>query len=225
MVGPWLLLGTALAAEPLPASATDPGAAVYGMRGVDYACAVCQALEGKDLARVTATSSLAGGRYQPAMALDGDLSTAWCEGAEGTGAGQALKIELARPLMLEAVGLRGGYFKTAELLAANGRIRAVRLRTDTGVDQVMRFADPAVPMAWDPSLGGPEAGAIDPTRWFQQAREGEIPRHAVDRAATAETPPLVRWLSLELVEVWPGSRYGDTCLSEVELLLIDPAEL
>lgn len=210
-------------ASPLPATATDPGAAAYGLRGVDWACAVCQSLDLANLDEVQVSTFLQqDARYGGSKALDGQLATAWCEGVEGPGIGQTLRVRLRKPMLLNAVGMRGGYFKSEDLLAANGRVRAVRLTTSTGVDQVLRFADPAVPMRFDPSLGSAsEAGPIPATEWFERAATGEMPRHAVQGGEDAP----VEWLQLELLEVWPGSRYTDTCISEIELLVVDPADL
>ncbi len=218
-------------ASPLPSTAVDPGGAIYGMRGVDHACAPCIAVGPEHIAALTASSVLDDApAYAASMLFDGKPETAWCEGVPGEGVpgegpGQTVRVELKRPMMLDAVGLRGGYFKNAELLGANGRVRSLRLRASNGQDQVLHFADPTVPLRWDPSLGSGDAARVDPAGWFTQARDAEIARHSARPEGAAEDPTPVTWIELELLQVWPGSRYQDTCISEVELLVVDPEEL
>ncbi|MCB9779597.1 MAG: hypothetical protein H6742_13620 [Alphaproteobacteria bacterium] len=197
--------------------------ALYGLRGVDYACAPCQGLPLAELDDLKVSSYLdRNQRYAGSRALDGDLQTAWCEGAEGPGVGQTLRIVLRRPLLLEAVGLWGGYFKDAELLAANARVKTAKLTTSAGTEQLLHFADPTAPLARDPSLGS-DAPPI--TDWYAHMIQGEVPRLHVDPPAGQDGPFEVTWLQLEVVDVYPGSRYADLCISELDLLVVDPREL
>ena len=211
----------------LPTTAADTDAAVYGLVGVDYACAPCQGLDLANLDEVRVSSHLKGEqRYSGSRALDGKLDTAWCEGADGTGVGETMRIRLRKPMFLDAVGMYGGYFKDEALLAKNGRIRAVRLTTSDGVDQILRFADPTVPLDHDPSVSpDSEPYTIAPGEWFSRMGRGEVPRHTVAGPVGGGEAQPITWLNLEILEVWPGTEYEDTCLSEVDLLFVDPAEL
>lgn len=212
---------TAPAPAEAAAAPAEPDIALYGLRGVDWACAPCQGLDLANLDEVKVSSWLERDpRYGGSKALDGKLETAWCEGADGPGVGETLRITLREERFLDAVGVRGGYFKGEELLVANGRIKALRLTTDAGHDEVMALADPTVALQRDPSIGPEhEAGHIEPGTWYERAATAEIPRHGM---SSSDQP--IRWLQLEITEVWPGSRYPDTCISEIELLLIDPED-
>ena len=198
-------------AETPPADASG-----YGMKGVDYACAPCGELTaqmGVDV-KATATSTLAG--YPAANVIGSDRTKAWCEGEDGTGVGSKLKVAFGRPLVVHGVALWGGFFKRADLLAANGRVKTVRIRTESGVEETVRLADPTVALKTDPSTNRPIEGA-----WFDHVLHAEPPWYVLQD----ESGKPSGWVELEILEVYPGSKYTDTCVSGVDVMTIDPAEL
>jgi len=73
-----------------------------------------------------------GRTYSIRDTLDGDTRTAWNNhsAVRGSGVGETLTYRFARPLHLTRIELMNGYAKTAELYAANGRIRGVNIVTD-----------------------------------------------------------------------------------------------
>ncbi|MCA9572647.1 MAG: hypothetical protein KC656_32630, partial [Myxococcales bacterium] len=68
----------------------------------------------------------------------------------------------------------------------------------------------------DPSSG---AAVSD---WFAHMVEAEPPWRVLD---SAEGKPPAQKVSIELLEVWPGKKYQDTCVSRVDIMTIDPEEL
>lgn len=205
------------APEPEPEAPPAPEPGMFGMRGVDWACAVCSDLlstPGVDV-QVTASSVLDPEKYAASNVLGPDLAKAWCEGEkDGPGIGSTLKVEFGRPLMIDAIGVYGGFFKSLDLLGANGRIETFRLTTDNGVDQVYTLEDPAKPKKVDPSTSQP----IDD--WFAALQQGEPPWqrvHGTEKPAT--------WAQIEILSVYPGAKYTDTCVSRIDLLVVDPEEL
>jgi hypothetical protein len=70
--------------------------------------------------------------YSIRNTLDGDTRTAWnSHGAvDGSGVGETLTYRFSSPVHLVRVDLVDGYAKTAELRAANGRIRGVVILTE-----------------------------------------------------------------------------------------------
>lgn len=203
---------------PLLALADEP--AIYGMKGVDHGCAACQRLEASQV-KIKASSTLAGKGYAVAGLLDDAVESAWCEGAPNPGVGEALRIELKQPMRLYAVGVRGGYFKSERLLADNARVKTLEVRTSAGANATLRLADPTVPLATDPSVPAEQA-AIDPATWFERAATGEIPRVLLGEDPAALAP--VEWVELRVTGVFTGARYEDLCISELELLVIEPDE-
>lgn len=166
-----------------------------------------------------ASSSLApegGHSYEPAKALDGEPGTAWCEGAPGDGEGQWLEVRAEAPArpgwecaFLDATVVPG-LAATPKAYAANGRPRRVKLgpcaggpgveakiteaRGDTGHDQRVHIAWRADRM----SALGPELERAP--IWIQ------LPPRALggERAC----------LRLTILDVLPGEKFHDTCVSE-----------
>jgi hypothetical protein len=102
---------------------------------VTRASATCQSPSSVDAAGNQVT-------YEPAMAHDGDHSTAWR--CNGPGRGQSLTVSLPEGTVVAEVGLVPGYAKTdpvsgADRYAENNRITRVRWRFDDGSTYVQRM--------------------------------------------------------------------------------------
>ncbi len=195
-------------------SSAFAGEASYGILCADINCASCQP---PAIASVDADSSLKG-NYGPQLAFDGDLSTAWCEGASGTGLHQSINITLSQPGVIEAIFVHGGYFKSAPLLAANGRVKALSLVAGDAEGPQVRaevsLQDPAAVPAIDPCSPG-EPNALSAEEWFSRTRDASGAMvWTNDGDAQSVTS-----ISLTLADVYPGSKYEDTCISEIQILM------
>lgn len=96
-----------------------------------------------DISRVAASSQLAPEgsiSYEPALAVDGDPTTAWNEGAEGSGEGERLQLELADDSWVRRIVIRNGYQKDGRSFFDNARAARVLLRFDE-VAYVVDLAD------------------------------------------------------------------------------------
>lgn len=206
----------ALAADPPPA---EPPAA-YGLLGVDWACSGCTGVLAEHLLSVTASSSLKGS-YGPANALDGKPETAWCEGAEGQGAGSWLEIRFKAPVHLDAVQLSGGYFKSAELLAANARPSRVTITLDGGRSFTRALVGPTL-LGRDDISGQP---ITDARVWFERARQAPPILGVPDAWADANTMKLTSSVRITMDATLAGKKYADACISEIGLIFADPKEL
>ncbi|MFT4975041.1 MAG: hypothetical protein ACI8S6_000928 [Myxococcota bacterium] len=191
--------------------------ASYGIVCADIACASC---EPAPIASATSDSVLPG--YGPELAFDGDLSTAWCEGTSGTGVGRSVDIVLSEPRAIEAILVHGGYFKSASILSANGRIRELSMVAGNAEGPQHRaslvFQDPSVVPLRDPCLPPGEAGAaLSGADWFARtcAASGALAWHNDDNQSITR-------ISLTIADVYPGARYEDTCISEIQILTRDP---
>jgi hypothetical protein len=139
---------------------------------------------------VTASSALASdtGRYLPARLGDGDPGTAWCEGAEGLGVGETIRVTLPTPGH-PIVGVTPGYFKSADVLRWNGRVR--RLRVSTDVSAPIDLVFPALDGTGDPLRLAPAWVDLD--------------------------APGASWVEAMVVEVDPGTKHADTCISAFDI--------
>ncbi len=78
--------------------------------------------------------------YEPAQAIDGDPTTAWNEGAEGSGEGEQLRLDLTGPSWVERIVLRNGYQKDDRAFFDNARAARVLVRFDAA-SYVVDLAD------------------------------------------------------------------------------------
>ena len=185
--------------------------------------------------------------HAPSMLVDGDHRTGWVEGDEGDGVG----VEVVVPSLLdltEPVWIWAGYGKSAELFAANGRPRRVR------VDVLrLRAAEPdshdatgcSTSMYVEPVVVAGHVVALRDFNGYQVLSLPEFPREQyleypeewllmdgeermhyqamVDagEAVAYERQPrdYAYLLRLTLLEVYPGSRYSDTVISELTNVL------
>lgn len=81
-------------------------------------------------ASVEASSTLAGGDYDVGNLADEDLTTAWHEGAEGTGEGESITFRFEKEERIYGLAFIPGYLKSSELYVKNGH--PVELRVDAG---------------------------------------------------------------------------------------------
>jgi len=150
---------------------------------------VTEAINLTPLATVSASSHLRTdrwGQYQPWMAIDGALGTAWVEGVAGSGVGEWIMLTFPGMIEVHSISMDVGYDKNADLFAKNNRIKRVTLIFSSGEQIELGFAD----------------------------RRG------------METIPLVRapgpniettYVKVVIEEVFPGWKYDDTCVAEIEV--------
>ncbi len=123
--------------------------------------------------------------YHPNYVLDGNPATAWVEGVDGDGAGQAITWTTSAVASVRTVTLRirNGYQKSEALFKANGAPQEVRIRVHGGVEKTVTLTH---------TLGWQEV-TID---------NGGLP---------------MRGITLTIDSTYPGTKYLDTCLSDVEV--------
>jgi len=150
---------------------------------------VTEAINLTPLATVSASSHLRTdrwGQYQPWMAIDGALGTAWVEGVSGSGVGEWIVLTFPGMIEVHSISMDVGYDKNADVFAKNNRIKRVTLIFSSGEQIELGFAD----------------------------KRG------------MQTIPLIRapgpniqttYVKVVIEEVFPGWKYDDTCLAEIEV--------
>jgi len=111
--------------------------------------------------------------------LDGNLETAWNDGAAGPGVGEKLTYRFRNPVDVKTIGLVNGFASTPELFKENARIRSMVVITD--------FARFPITL--------PDSSA---------RQELNLP---FGRTASVQ---------IEVVSVYPGSKYEDLALTEID---------
>jgi len=129
--------------------------------------------------------------YHPTYVLDDDPKTAWVEGAEGDGVGESLTVRVSSLRQARAVRVvvTPGYQKSKDLFAANGFPTKVELVVRDASDDVTAKQDLTLAPKWGPQ--------------------------------TFEVPVTggVASMTLTLREVKAGTKYKDTCLSDLQLFV------
>lgn len=166
--------------------------------------------------KLDASSTLAhpGNRHSVAKLMDGDPTTAWCEGREGNGEGESLTVrfdaQTAEPYCSpEGIAIIPGYAKSAQTYLQNGRVSKLRIE-DCG--------DPSSYVV----IRLPANEDFNQSAVFIGSYGAFIPDDAVAarggnwaRAERTNGPVCLRFTILETL---PGSRFSDTCISELAFI-------
>jgi hypothetical protein len=79
--------------------------------------------------------------YRATNLLDGDLTTAWEEGAKGPGLGEWVRFEFSKPVVIARIEIANGYQKDDERFAGNPRVKSLKVEYSNGVTQLIDLAD------------------------------------------------------------------------------------
>jgi hypothetical protein len=150
--------------------------------------------------------------YEPKNLFDNDLNTAWCEGVKGHGEGQWVEFNFAGNVSVGAIGIINGYTKREALYYANNRIKKIKLDVEYQPGEY----DERNPSGESKKDLKKETTAID----LKQLQFNELNKNV--------QAPFISWLAdyddnyrrvnkirLTILEVSPGTKYNDTCISEV----------
>lgn len=153
-----------------------------------------------------------GCKYAPGRLLDGDEKTAWVEGAQGNGIGEVVVVPLE---VAKGVEVFAGYGKSEALYRANARPKT--LRVSVLRIQKIDFADGTIEGAeifqgLEP-VGTTEVSLKDHFGWQP------LPLTEAQKISDGHEGAGGRaMLALEILEVYPGSKYEDTAISELRAL-------
>ena len=130
--------------------------------------------------------------YHPYYVLDDDPKTAWVEGEPGNGEGSSLFLDVSRLRSARAVKLRlrNGYQKSARLLQANSAPKDVVVRLHDSDGEV----------------------AIHRVRLAREMGWQEVVTPVPEGSGLSS-------VQLTYESVHPGTRYEDTCISDIQVLV------
>ncbi len=97
--------------------------------------------------------------FRPTNLLDGDLTSAWNEGAEGTGLGQWVRLEFQDIITLARIEIANGYQRDEERFSGTIRIKSIELQYSDGATQVVQLRDIEGLQVIEP--------AVDETEWIK----------------------------------------------------------
>jgi hypothetical protein len=144
-----------------------------------------------DFHRYAAAASSEKKEYPAQNIADLSRETAWVAGKNG-GIGETITLTLTKPVHVDQIGIIPGYTKSKTLYFANNRIK--ELEVSVNGDQPVTASLPDEYISFMP---GSKKG-------YQLIDLGQYPGAA-------------KTITLKVKQVYPGSKYNDTCISEVLL--------
>ncbi|MGO9437199.1 MAG: NADase-type glycan-binding domain-containing protein [Terracidiphilus sp.] len=129
--------------------------------------------------------------YPVANIADTADDTAWVAGKNG-GIGESFTLTLVQPTHVDQIGIVPGFAKSRQLYFANNRIEQL----DVSVN------------------GGPPVMVMLPDEYISFGPDSQKGYHLIDLGTYTG---LAKTLTLTVRKVYPGSRYNDTCISEILL--------
>ncbi|HMD70591.1 MAG TPA: DUF4424 family protein [Bryobacteraceae bacterium] len=122
---------------------------------------------------------------------DFNNATAWVAGKNG-GIGESVTLTLDKPLHVDQIGIVPGYGKSKQLYFANNRIEQLEVSVNGGAPRPVTLADEYI--------------TFTPHSWkaYQLIELGPYSGEA-------------KSITLTVKKVYPGTRYNDTCISEILL--------
>lgn len=148
--------------------------------------------------------------YSGYSAVDGNTTTAWVEGVAGHGKGESLvitKLDLSKKMEILS-----GYGKSQALFVANSRPKMINIH-------IVR----SLPQPGGQSQCGSNYEAL------KIISTSKVNLKDINQFQPLPIPPFKKetylfqneqwdyqyWLMIELIDIYPGTKYQDTCISEI----------
>ncbi len=165
------------------------------------------------------------GRYSPRNLFDHNTATAWVEGEAGSGSGSYVLTGVSRGLKKYLI-IYNGYQQTESLFKKNNRVRELKISLYAGYSfdaMAGQFGFEAESL----SLGEPVTVTLDdtigPQRFklpFDPVKAGKLKesgrRKFIDDFSPGDGVKDFFFLKFEIVSVYPGTKWDDTCISGIE---------
>jgi hypothetical protein len=155
-----------------PISPSTNAAACASKDGVQYC-----------VSSVLPTSGVNTAHYGPRSLFDGDMSTAWAEGAAGAGDQEWVLLSWPAEQSLRGIHVANGYAKSSQLFMKNGRVKRLRLTFPDGQSASLPVRDAPEPQIL--SLPSPVRA-----QWVKIEIEDAIPGEKYSDTAISELQPL-----------------------------------
>jgi hypothetical protein len=138
----------------------------------------------------TASSSLASTSltdFRPTNLLDGDATTAWVEGAKGTGAGSWVNLQFDHAVSVARIEIANGYQADDTHFQDFVRVKSLELDYSDGTRQVVQLLDEQGLQVIEPAVG------------------------------KDSKPISTDWIKLVILSVYPAYQFSEAALSEVRV--------
>jgi hypothetical protein len=178
------------------------------------------------------------GKYGGFNLFDRNPATAWVEGVDGDGIGQTFMIGVGKELKAN-IFILNGYQKSDDLFSQNNRIKALRLTLYVGfmipgdvteiyaMFHAVIFAKPVeimleddfgtqqIPLPFD--ITAAEAFKEKQMTVFLNDFKTRMDEMQQSSEGFAKEPEIQYFLKFEILDVYKGTKYDDTCISDIWL--------
>lgn len=140
-------------------------------------------------------ASQGGKTYYASCLIDGDVNTCWAEGASGTGAGETIELDLGKKQTVYGLIISNGYLESRYLYGVNGKVAVVTVSAADGTVQQAEL-------------------------WVPEFDEVKEPFETYDRPESwinFDHPAYTDKIMITLDDAVAGSKYEDTCISEIRV--------
>ena len=161
-------------------------------------------------------------KYSAVSAIDGDYQTAWVEGASGDGIGESIFVSIPNNCIV--INIQGGYGKSETLFYQNNRPKTVRLKCHVGINPTGYVSE--ISSIFKTQKYSKEyiihLADIDSLQSFafpfKRSKLSSFSDSLKDLYFEQFTEPIFQMLyfvEIEIVDIYKGSKYNDTCISEI----------
>lgn len=97
----------------------------------------------QNISAVYATSELAEANvvHSASRIMDGDKNTAWVEGVDGQGYGQAVRFDFNNVYLVSGIRIRSGYHKNDDIYYKNSRPKEICIGYSDGTSEIFKLDD------------------------------------------------------------------------------------
>jgi hypothetical protein len=141
--------------------------------------------------------------YSVKNLFDGDLSTCWAEGKKGWGIGEWIRISMHPGTTIYKISIANGYQKSKKLYYQNGAVKKIEIGVEYWNGESKSFKITLDNMGYTADSLQSEGDFHDV---FPVIRIGDY----------ADLDPMKK-ITLKILEVYTGTKYEDTCISEIFL--------
>lgn len=161
-------------------------------------------------------------KYGAVNLFDGDFSTAWVEGVKGDGVGESVFISV--PYNCKTINIHNGYGKSESLLRENNRVKRLKLTCYAGINPTGHITEIAYAFKTklypkDFYIDLQDVDSIQTFNFpFTPKELIEFKEQVKNQYLENFTEPIYQMaiiVKLEIEEVYKGTKYDDTCISEI----------
>ncbi|MDY0200486.1 MAG: hypothetical protein RBR40_05815 [Tenuifilaceae bacterium] len=165
---------------------------------------------------------LGNGRFSAISAVDGNYQTAWVEGVAGHGIGESIFVSM--PNNCSVMNILSGYGKSRALFYQNSRPKTVKLRCYVGINPTGYVSEisPIFKIQKYDKEYVLHLADVDSLQSFsfpfhksQLASFGDSVKEQYFEEFTEPIFQMLYFVEIEIVDVYIGSEYSDTCISEI----------